>query len=498
MYRILFLVCISLGALNAAAQTQFGQYLGILQHSQIDQDQLAKLDFIVDRQSSTSYHFNSVSYNILSGKLVFDQPDQDVTFTVENFGSGKLSGKLRSTSAGDVGVVSLAMDGAAVPERALVQPLWGEYRGTCDDVKTVLQIQTHRSAGDNSRMGNPFGTFDVSAQLAEVSPGGCFESTLCVAQVYDTSSYNFFAGKLELIGRSRNLQCNTIDGGLKCGECTLMRVTSEAANVEPHSYPAVAGGFDVRGAGGSEAAAVDPNANLGGNYSGYLYHERLGTYQPVSLNVVTYQRTNAQGTAALVVSAVASMYFGGFDSSEYVTHRFNEKEFPLLAPQIVLERVDGDADTIIQLTQLGNGLARGIWYSLLYGRVGTFEMSNVERPKLPNDAKLIPRLSGQYNAGPWFLDLRVVRDSTPINTVNPFFPLNFKGAFRLQDITPNIRIVDGAYDFYTGKLHFRLEGDTFFSGHRSDGTTLMLKRPTPGIVRPLLPAAKMEFVREGI
>lgn len=510
--RFYIMLCMWLGSLTsfAQAQTQFGRYLGVLKHAQIEQDQLAKLDFIVDRQSGTkfkmiavlslyfgdfnsreyvSYHFDSVNFNVLTGALVFDQPDQGVTLIAEHFGSGNFTARLRSTSAGDIGVLQLTQSSSVIPERDLVQPLWGEYRGTCDDVRTVLQVQTQRSSGDTSRMGNPFGTYDVSAQLAEVDPSACLDgSTLCVVRTFDSGVYNFFKGSFDLVGKYKTMRCKVSGMGLSCDKCTLRRTSNEASTSGEKAYPTSVGGYSGVPMPGGNEPSVKPAAStsLSGTYSGYLFHERLGVYQAVSLNIASYQATGASGNPSLFVSAVSSMYFGGFDSPEYVNHRFNEREFPLLSPQIVLERIEGDVDAVVQLTQLGNGTARGIWYSVLFGRVGTFELKNGVQPPPPSGAKLMAPLSGKYQNGDWKLDLNIVRESTPVNTVNPFYPLTLQGTFRLENITANIRIASGAYDFYTGKIGFKLEDDIMFSGFR-DGDHLMLKRPTAGILRPLIP-----------
>lgn len=496
-------------------QNYFGRYVGVLRHSQIAQDQLAKLDFVVSRQNGqelkligvlslyfgdfesteqVSYHFDSVTYNLVTGTLVFDQPDQDITFVVSRFGGGNLEGTLRSATAGNVGALEMTQSNTVTPTRPLVQPLWGEYRGMCDDVLTVMQVQTHRSSGDSSRMGNPFGTYDTTAQLAEVDPI-CGDTNLCVMRVYESGSYNFFNGQLQLLGQIQSTSCTVGATSMECGACVLNRTSTEAAGPGPKTYPLQPGGpNNVPPPGGSNPAAS--GAALAGVYKGYLYHERLGVYQPVTLNIVAYQRSNESGRPALFVSATSALYFGDFNSLEYVTQRFNEKEYPLLAPQIVLERLDDDVDAIAQLTQLGNGVARGVWYSSLIGRIGSFELVNSNNvPPLPTNAIVMQPLAGRYQGGMWNLDLRVVREATPVNTVNPFYPLNFRGTFRLSDITANTQITQGSYDFYSGKIMFELENSSLFSGFRSDDGVLKLKRPTPGTIRPLQPHRYQSFMR---
>lgn len=499
----------------ANAQSLFGRYTGTLKHSGIAQDQLAKLDFIVAKQNANefkligilslyfgdyksheyvTYHFDSVTYNVVTGALVFDQPDQGITVVSETFNKGVFSGKLRSAVAGDVGVLDLKQMNSVMPSRSLVQPLWGEYRGTCDGAYTALQIQTKRASGDSAEMSNPFGTYEIAAQLADISPESCLEeSQLCVVQTYDTGSYNFFNGKLDLIGRARSLKCSVTALGLECDQqCTFRRTSNEAADLGEKSYPRFSNGTFAEP---TDQPTVRAGLPLSGAYYGYLFHERLGIYQPIGLNILGFQATGVAGTPVLTLSAVSSMYFGGFDSPEHITHRFNQKEFPILSPQIVLERIDGGTDVIIQLTRLGDGKAQGVWYSTLFGRVGTFELLQNVRPNPPQGATVLGPIGGKYEGGGWNIDLTVVRQPAPSYSVNPFFPLSFSGAFRLRDISANVRITGGTYDFYTGKLSFNLEDDSFFAGYRSSSNQIFLKRPTPGVTRPLLPHRYQSYLK---
>lgn len=502
---------------QAPNSARFGRYLGVLKHAQIEQDQLVKLDFIVSRQTGSelqliailnvyfgdynsseyiSYHFDKVTYNILTGTMVFDQPDQEITVVTDRFAGGSFEGHLRSTSSGSIGTLVMQQEGIAKPERPLVQNLWGEYQAFCDGKQRIIQIQTHRSSNDSSRMGNPFGSYEVSAQIAENDPKSCLNSKFCVVSTYTAGSYNYFQGNLDLSGSFDHQNCHVATDGLTCGSCNFARISKDGAKSSEYTYPIHAKPTTTDGAiddDESDPAAETPAAQLGGHYYGYVFHERLGIYQAVSLNLVTYQKSADDGRPALYVSGVSSMYFGGFQSLEAVTTRFNEREFPLLSPQIVLENIAGDADAIVQITQLGNGKAKGVWNSLLFGRVGTFELVQGKMPEPPLGTTVMPSIGGLYMNNDWSLDLRVVRESSPISTVNPFFPLNFKGAFRLINISANMKISDGSYDFYTGKVTFFLDDDSLFSGYRSGTAELHLKRPTPGSFRPLLPHAPYVF-----
>lgn len=511
-FRFYSLVLLALSFLfngKSFAQGQFGRYLGVVKHSQVAQDQLAKLDFMVASQNSSefklvafltlyfgdyssseyiTYHFDSVTYNVITGTLVFDQADQELTLVVERFGNGQLQGQLRSISSGNIGVIEMSKESSVTPGRELIQPLWGEYRGVCEEGLKNLQIQTHRSTEDSSRMGNPFGSYDVTAQVGELDPRACLESSaLCVARVYNFGSYNFFKGSLDLIGRSDNLSCEVTPEGLSCNGCSLKRISKERViSNEPKTFPTYSKPEVGDSKEESHAGSTDAGSQMSGTYRGYLFHERLGVFQPASVSLVTYQGTGNGGSPALFISATSSLYFGGFHSPEYVTYRFNEREFPLLSPQIVLERFNGDVDAVLRITQIGKGKLIGEWYSILFGRVGTFELENSKDiPQVPNGGVLMPQVSSKYQGAGWNVDLKVVRESTPISSVNPFYPLNLRGAFRYQNLTRNIKVLGGSFDFYTGKFSVTLEDETLFSGLRSQENDLLLKRTPGGISRAM-------------
>lgn len=492
---------------SAYAQGQFGRYTGVFQNDTLQQEQVAKIDFIMSRQDANelklmavlsiyfgdfanseyvSYHFDNVRYNITTGTLVFDQPDQDTTLVVQGFTGGTLTGNLRSAVAGNVGRLVLKQGNNVTISKPLVQPVWGEYRGMCGEYATILQVQTARSIEDTSRVGDPFGTYNITAQLAEADPEGCPETnSACVKNVYQSGTYNFFTGDLNLYGRANDLSCKVGAGGVNCNGCQLKRYSGEAARGNTFSVASSTSTWQtVPAPGRDEPAVVNANDSLQGEYLGYVYHERLGRYQAATFNLIATPDTRNN---QLIMSAVATLYFGDHGTQESIAYRFDEKPYNLLSPQVVFERISGDTDAILQVTKIGDGEVQGIWYSLLYGRVGTFLLRKGTPPALPSGALRMEPVAGKYDSPQWHITLRVSRESTPINTRNPFFPLNFKGHARMEDITANIPIAGGSYDFYTGKLTINLNDESSFSGQRPSRSKLFLKRPTPGIIRPIIP-----------
>ncbi len=511
----LLITCVS--ATTAIGAPSFGRFSGTLQHAALGQQQLAKLDFVVSRQDSrelrlvgilsvyfgdfssteyVTYHFDDVRYDLLNGTLIFDQPDQDVTLVVRSFNGSRIEGELRSAVAGDIGRLTLNQGEAAHSTLPLIQPVWGEYRGICRGISTRLQIQTTRSSEGASGGGSPFGTYDITAQRAEDDPSGCLGTTTsCVWNVYDSGSYDFHAGRLSLYGQANDLDCSVATDGLTCNDCELRRWSREAVTATDHGTPRQVASWPRAPEPGRDGTAVEtPVEGIQGEYVGYVHHERLDVFQPASVNIVTFQDSDpGSGTRQLRMSAVGTLYFGPYRSAESIAYRFDEQTYNLLSPQVVFQRVGSDVDAIVQVTSLANGEIKGVWYSLLFGRVGEFIMRKSGAPELPSGAKVFEPVAARYDGPDWVLGLRVARESASDGSANPFSPLNFKGYMRMPQITPNLPIAGGSYDFYTGKMTIKLENGSIFSGSRPSRQRLLLKRPTPGAGRPLLPHAPQTY-----
>lgn len=515
----LYLALLPFSLNQAWCQEKFGQYTGVFQNTSLNQEQLAKLELISTRQAGNelrligilslyfgdfnsseyvSYHFDSVKYNLLTGVLVFDQPDQKITFVVANFSGENLEATLRSSVAGEVGKLVLKRGSTVNTTKPLVQQVWGEYRGLCNGVTHILQVQTMRSTSDTSRVGDPFGTYEIKAQLGEINPSACLpDNPICAVHVYDSGSYDYFSGEMQLFGINNDLNCQVLPTGINCNGCQLNRKSNELAQGSRFAIPGQTYSWPSDTVNPDTAISIQDSQaeNLAGTYTGYVFHERLGVFQKSSLNLVTYQAPGTSGGAMqLMMSGVATLYFGQKTPQESLVYSFNEKPYALMTSQIVFERIDGDADAVVHVTKLSNGVAKGIWYSILYGRVGTFELRKDGKVPLPSDAKTMDSISGKYASQQWLVDLNVGRESTPINTRNPFFPLNFKGFARMPGLTANKQIVGGSYDFYTGKISFILDDGTLFAGSRTSRDNFYLKRPTPAAFRPMNMQPFQKFV----
>lgn len=161
---LVFLVLPMFWSVQAQPTSQFGRYTGVLSHSKLAQEQLAKLDFVVEKQSAAefkligilsvyfggfdsteyvTYHFNEVTYNVLTGGLVFDQPDQGISVVVTEFSSGVLKGRLRSNTLGDVGELLLSTKLNVQPTKPLVQMVWESIRELVTVFKRFFKSKRH-------------------------------------------------------------------------------------------------------------------------------------------------------------------------------------------------------------------------------------------------------------------------------------------------------------------------------------------------------------------
>lgn len=512
IFFINFLLFQSIIARPVFGETGLGRYLGVLEHSNLKKSQLAKLDFIASRENGNqlelvavltlhfgdfksqeyvAFHFDKVRYNVLTKNLVFDQVDQDATIVVDSFDGQTIVGRFRSSLGGEVGTLKLQKEGKEVkPTLPLIESVWGEYQGRCEGKDTTLQLYTARSTEDLSKSANPFATYKIRGVRA-VKETQCSLSGegSCVNGIFDAGEYNFYKDQLILFGRPMPLSCIPEQGGLNCDGCKLTRVSGETNG--PRAFSPVVHQENNLGQVTAEPALIGPQESVQGEYLGYVYHEYLDRYQPVSVNLVTFQDPSEAGSN-LKMSAVATLYFGKPGGNESISYRFTIRNYPnpVGAMQFVFSRPEADVDAVLQVTRLGKGEMKGTWFSQLFGRVGNFALKKGEYPALPSNSKMMEPIGGLFESSTWDLDLFVRPDDTgktPANTENPFFPRNFDGGFMMKSgSTPRIRITGGSYDFYTGRI--ALEVDKRLAiGQRDSQKRMSFRWLTTTYLAPLLP-----------
>lgn len=516
--RALLLVALLLAnVLSAAPATPFGRYIGVLRHESLKRDQLAKLDFIASREENNvlllkavltlhlgdfksreyvGYHFDNVRFNLLTQTFVFDQADQPVTLVVRKFSGDEFVAEFRSAYSGEINQVFLSKDKAPVLKYPLLEPLWGEYYGNCNSkalgkpTPTKVQLYTYRSHEAAAQVGNPLRAYSISGFVGENQGTQCLSGNeqMCVWGNVRTGSFNFFRNKMVIFNNYQNLVCTQTPTGLKCEGCDeLRRVSKETAGdraLTPPTSKSLLG--DVTKA--EEPALADSVDSIQGEYIGYVHHEYLDVYQPGSLNILTYQASDAPGAApSLRMSAIGSLSFGEDNVVESLSYKFDERSYPnpLTAPQFVFAQPGSDLDAILQVTYIGKGLVKGVWYSRLFGRVGDFVFRKGSRIELPTGAAKMEPVSGYFQSTNWEMELRVGMGVAGIDNVNPFAPLSLGGWAILPGITAKKHIKGGSYDFYTGRIELNDGEFSMQIGERLSRKRLQLKKMHLAITSPL-------------
>jgi len=139
-----------------------------------------------------------------------------------------------------------------------------------------------------------------------------------------------------------------------------------------------------------DADASQLAVSLRGEYLGVLKREALGMYQFANLTLnTTFTPPNG-----LKVSGILKVIFGQWDSTEYLTYRFEEIFYNPINGQIVMKGEGLDASFIGVVSQ---GKLQGDWYSSYTGRLGkaSFE-KKPESPPLPSSGALFDTLKGTY------------------------------------------------------------------------------------------------------
>jgi hypothetical protein len=495
-------VMIFVSTMSYAQSSQFGRYVGTLKHNSIQKEQLVKIDFVTSRSDANeielkavltlqfgdfksgeyiSYHFDKVLFNLLAGTLVFDQAEEDVTVTTTRFSNGEFVGQLRSSAFGEVGELKLKLNTAAAPTLPLIEPVNGEYAGICEDNKIgKLQLHTMRSTEDTSRVGNPFGTYEIKGQFGYVDDFICSGigpgSRACQRLAVENASYNFYSGELVVIGDLQTWTCRVDEKGMSCDNgCRFNRISSERSSREFLPPQAQAAFIANNGEAPALQGAV---AGIAGTYKGFVHHEYQDRYQPIQVSLVTYQ-AQENGESNLRLSATANLYFGDLGTSEFLSYRFEPRDYPnpLTRPQFTLSRLEDDVDAFLKITSIENGIIKGEWHSLLFGRVGTFEARKEAAGlvQIASGSKRFQPMSAFYDENVFEMNLKVFHGSTPPNTENPFFPLNIGGWFRMKAGGAREGIKGGSYDFYTGKIGFERNDDRWTIGHRPDNSRFYMR-----------------------
>ncbi len=501
------------------------RYVGILRHEKTKRDQLAKIDFILSREDNNAtvirailtlhlgdfksgeyvaYDFDDVKYSLLEKAFVFVQKEHGVTLIARQLSPLEMTAEFTSVHSGQVGTLRLRSDKPVAPELPLLEPVWGEYRGKCastfqkgQKAETVVQLYTYRSGVENTEVSrNAFRAYNIKGFIGEEYEKRCFlhpEDKICLLANVDSGTYNFFENQLFIYCNARDMGCIPAPDGLQCERCEfLKRVSPEIAGPRVMAPPQPTSVFQLKkdSAGPALQGTVPAVAGL---YKGYVHHEYLNNYQAAQLRIATYQSGTVEDPR-LNLSADATLFFGDWGSNEAISYRFAERLYPkpLVVTQFVLDSPDpsSDIDAVLQITTLGDGVVKGVWYSRIFGRVGNFEMYREGAPALPSDAQKMGLVSGNYDGpGLWEFDILVNLSSAQPTTQNPFAPLTFAGYEFFRGTGKRDRLSGGSYDFYTGRMSLESDEDNKRThiGQRVSRNKLLMRSMLREFLTPIEP-----------
>lgn len=519
--------------LLAAAQLKSGRYLGYLAVDGSDKKFAAVFDTYVvqphdqrefPRQSAIlkvtlgglggheyeTQVYDNVRYDFDQGVMSLESTEEDVVVTarVGDTGNGgtNIDGQIfvRSAGAGGTLHVEYQTDEPGVSSNQpapdeYVPALHGQYRGACGPAQypALLQVESARAL-DFPGLGERHGLFDyaIRGRLGTRDDVVCGSGQWCAMRVYIAGAYDFFARRLTLTTESGTDECEVSATGLRCAihmtgdtvdQCLLTRDPSVERSVSFGTRT-----YFLRTTPAQRARLPEPNPPentalveaLRGNYTGNVFHEATGLYQPLRLNVMASTSTDNPHNENLVyITATSMLHFGRGDqpSRDFWSQPFEPRSF-YLTPGFTLDSSGSDA--FLQINDWRAGYLRGVWFSQQFGRVGTFEL--VKSPDLqtpPADTQWVAAIPGEYSGAPWWFRLLmpVQQPRAEVSTAH------FVGETQSSDgVVPRLAIVSGSYDFYHGSLAWIMADGRLVAGRVADSHSMSLYWPAAPVWSALM------------
>lgn len=129
--------------------------------------------------------------------------------------------------------------------------------------------------------------------------------------------------------------------------------------------------------------------SVAGLYRTTLHHEGTKLYQFAN---ITLRTTNPDGQVK--ISANVRVFFGGWNSTEYLTYDYPDVAFNFLTRELNITKEENDISLIGKLKE--GGLIEGEWFSSQNGKVGKFTAYKNTVPTPPENGVLVKALSGHY------------------------------------------------------------------------------------------------------
>ncbi len=446
-------------------------------------------------------YFQDVSFDKAKKQLTFAGGPDGVTLSAVEFIGTKLKARIQSTrDQGNAWLEVQPEEGEAPATPAnLEHHITGNYVGSCPDQVVSMQIEASKWRGLKGADTSLFGGYRLNGRLGQADDVTCGIKQTCVKESYFGGELHILAGSLSFKTAKGSRTCGLKGDTISCDGCSLVKDP-----ISPHAVLDLQRDFKVHPrkehlkaakvvAAESADSAPKKTPKLGGQYYGYLHHANSNVYQLVALNVKAEPETNPQGkpTGRQHVGAVATLYFGEGDSSEFIAYRFAEEMWPENNGKFVF---DGDGESLFVIDRWNDKTIVGTWHSKVFGEVGTVELQRDMVPGLGSDAETMEKLSGLYKGEEWDFELGVSANISEDRS--DFFPLKIYGWAREKiDNSRRRSIEEGTYDFYSGAFAFRLDDGRIVAGRVLQTGMQLYWPPKPRLGTPLVTGANQMFKR---
>lgn len=440
--------------------------------------------------------FDDPNYDFDQGLLTLDVPENEMVVNAFVYAEPtEMKGRVffRSTAVGGTLYLYYVSDEPGddpEPTPPLAPALAGQYEGTCNGERAVMQIETARGLSEEAP---PLATglyqYKITGGLG-IDNGRCSALSAnrpawCIDHGYSSGTYDFVSGKLFLSGNLETDVCTRSGNDLSCRVRIVPRdvdaraLTDATCNLHREFAPLAplrieSRRYTVAPGQGQRDPLPAPNppysrdlvAAASGAFSGYLHHESNDLYQAVRLSVAATTSTpNPHIENDVFVSVASVLFFGQGASADYWSQQYDRQILNLVAG-FTLD--SPQSDSFLQITRWTAGYIEGVWYSHAFGRVGTFQVAKGGWPAISPGAVMLPPISGDTSGpleriavGREYWDLSLAVPNQP-RTVEKSYLL-FQGNYRLYAANvgwPTRRITRGAYDFYSGAMGWLIDDGT--------------------------------------
>jgi hypothetical protein len=451
----------------------------------------------------SSQYFPFVDYLSKKGELNFKSQKGPFVLSGLRVHDQIIQGSLKVKDPSVSGIFSVAWqpEGTSLTnyqdmlnEFPTMQNLTGSYRGVCGGVKTTMQLEVHKKSKD--LVSTTAFDWNIVGRIGEQNSKSCGASAAdCLKTNYETGTYNFALGTIDLGSGADKMLCKLGESGLNCGDCNFKEIKTPQESLHLESQYKVLPRQHHITAEGQDAVPVGVSSSptdVAGLYFGYLHHEALGSYQLVRLNIQASSKEVKGGEKWDYLHGSATLFFGNSTQREFIAYQFLPRRY-LKTRRVFM--FDGNGESFLSITRWTKNGAEGVWFSKNFGRVGTIELVRGGVPKISSKVPILASVAGNYSGK--FGRIQLTTKSSLSTNDSAYYPIKIFGSvvdYREKD--RRTIVVGGDYDFYGGTLSLELDDQRKALGHFSAGSAEIFWPATVRQGSPLGPQQPQSFAVE--